>query len=273
MGLALVAAWGGCAHPAASGPESAPQAAAANDAAAVSLRSAGKFQRDYVIAAGDQLDVQVVRSPEVSRAVVVRPDGKLTIPLVGDVAAEGLTFQELTRVLTERLATRVKDPEVYVIGVNVREPVAYVMGDVAAPRPVPLRQARTVAQAVSYCGGFLRSAGVRSVAIIRHDADGHMVAFEVGGIGSSKRDVPIALHQMVLRADDIVFVPESGRSETLRLLNDFVIAPTQAITSVMGVYSTYLQIRYLPLVDDLYREQLHLIREQRVPVGNLPNPP
>jgi len=239
----------------------------------VSLRSSGKFQRDYVIAAGDQLDLQVVRNPEVSRAVVVRPDGKVTVPLIGDVTAEGLTFQELTRSVTERLAMRVKDPEVYVIGVNVREPVAYVMGDVAAPRPVPLRQARTVAQAVSYCGGFLRTAGVRSVAVIRLDADGHMVAFEVSGAGGSKRDVPIALHQTLLRADDIVFVPESGRSEILRMLNDFVIAPTQAVTSVMGVYGSYLQIRYLPLVDDLYREQLRLIREQRVPIPDLPNPP
>jgi protein involved in polysaccharide export with SLBB domain len=89
---------------------------------------------DYVIGEGDILKVSVWRNPELSLdSVVVRPDGKISVALVDDVQAAGLTPLELKEVLTERLGEYVTALQVTVIVVQIRSKLVYVMGEVALP--------------------------------------------------------------------------------------------------------------------------------------------
>ena len=77
------------------------------------LRSAGAAEEPfYLIGPGDSLEISVWNEPELSRAVTVRPDGRLTVPLVENLAATGLTPQELARVIEERLGAYLKNPQV-----------------------------------------------------------------------------------------------------------------------------------------------------------------
>lgn len=203
-------------------------------------QSAVRFRKEYVLAPGDQVEVVVRRVPEASRTVAIRPDGRVSLPLIDDVQASGLTPSELDRLLTERFSSRLLDPDVTVIPTVVRQPVVYVTGEVTNNAAVvPLRDAPTAIQAIAFAGGFRRSAATRHVAIIRLAEDGHLIAMSAAP-GERGQSAPVvALRQIVLQPDDIVFVPENGRSQVARILDDFVNRPLAGINAAVGTYVNF----------------------------------
>lgn len=203
------------------------------------VQSETRFRKEYVLAPGDQIDVLVRRASEVSRTVNIRPDGYISLPLLDDVRAAGLSPAELKAKLTQLFSARLVDPEVTVIANQVRQPMVYVAGDVGNPGAVPLRSAATAMQAIGFTGGLRRSAAARDIAIIRLTEDGYVRAIplvvEVGG----QPGPYMTLRSTALQADDIIFVPENGRSQLARFLDDIVNKPLLTINSILGVYVNF----------------------------------
>ncbi|HEY3490813.1 MAG TPA: polysaccharide biosynthesis/export family protein [Candidatus Deferrimicrobiaceae bacterium] len=121
----------------------------------------------YRMGPEDILRVSVWENKELTLDVVVRPDGKISLPLVQDVQAEGLTAGELAEIVHKRLESFLKDPQVSIIVLQVNAPKLYVIGSVAKPGPYPLRGETSVLQALSAAGGFTQFASPRSIKLIR----------------------------------------------------------------------------------------------------------
>lgn len=209
------------------------------------VETSQRFRKEYVLAPGDQIDVVVRRSPEVSRSVAVRPDGFISLPLLDDVQASGLTIAELDASLTEQFAQRLVEPEVTVIATNVREPKVYVIGEVTAPSAVPLREAPTALHAITLAGGMRVSAAKRDVAIIRLSADGYLRAITVPVEAIGQSGAYMALSVTLLQPDDVVFVPESGRSQFLRFTDDFILRPLATFNSLFSSFISFRLIQVL----------------------------
>ena len=214
------------------------------------IQSATRFRKEYTLAAGDAVEVIVRRTPEASRTVTIRPDGMVTLPLIDEVRAAGLTPMELKSTLTERFASRLVDPEVTIIPVQVRLPVVYVVGDVTGNAAiVPLRDAPTAIQAITHAGGFRRSAANGETTIIRLNEEGYLQAIRIRGEGSGQASSFIALRKTLLQADDIIFVPESYRSQVARALDDFLNRPLAGVSAILSTYANFRVVEELDQIN------------------------
>jgi polysaccharide biosynthesis/export protein len=156
---------------------------------------------EYLIGPEDVLDVMVWRNPELAKTVQVRPDGRISLPLVNDVAAADLTPLQLKAVLTKGYASFITDPEVSVMVKEVHSVKVSVIGLVKAPGRFELRSRATVLDALALAGGFTEFAKRDRVVVRRRD--GTSVPFNYGKVlddGDAKDNV-------VLRPGDIVIVP------------------------------------------------------------------
>lgn len=130
----------------------------------------------YVIQPGDVLDIQVWKEPEVSKTIPVRPDGKISLPLVNDIQASGLTAGVLTNDLTQRLKKFISDPQVTVMVTQINSQRFYVMGEVTRGGTYPLVPGMTVLQGLSGAGGFTPFANPKKIYILR-DEGGKQVKY------------------------------------------------------------------------------------------------
>lgn len=126
----------------------------------------------YVIGADDLLAVNVWREEEVSREVPVRPDGKVSLPLIGDVQASGRTPEQLQESIRARLATYLVNPRVTVMVREARSQRFNVVGEVEHPGSYVLGHPLTVLDALAMAGGFRDFAKTSNVYVLRLHADG-----------------------------------------------------------------------------------------------------
>jgi len=201
--------------------------------------ASGRYRKEYILVPGDSIEVSVWRVPEVSRSVTVRPDGYISLPTLSQIKASGKTFPELEQELTERFSVRLKDPSVTVIAVKLRENMVYVMGDVTSQRAVPLQQARTVMQAIAMAGGPIRSSSLEDVSLVRVGSDGVLRALPIDAGAESQVSPFLVMSTIQLEPDDVIFVPESARSEVLRFLDDFIGRPLQYINLIGNTAINY----------------------------------
>ena len=152
----------------------ASQATASRNAAA----SAQPATTDpsYVIGAEDVIDISVWKEPEITRTIPVRPDGRISLPLLNDVQAAGLTPMQLAAVITKRLKKYLADPQVTVIVTEINSQRYYIMGEVTRAGAYPLLPNMTVLQALSGAGGFTPYAKLSGIYLLR-TVDGRQVKF------------------------------------------------------------------------------------------------
>lgn len=122
---------------------------------------------DYVIGAGDVLQISVWQEPQFGEVVEVRPDGKISLPLVSDVAIAGLTPAQAEERLTGKLLEFVKRPRVSVVVTEVHSKVVYVIGEVVRPGPYPLVGEINVQQLIARAGGTTPHAKKKQVYVLR----------------------------------------------------------------------------------------------------------
>jgi polysaccharide biosynthesis/export protein len=122
----------------------------------------------YRVGPEDILRVSVWDNKDLTIDVVVRPDGKISLPLIQDVRAEGLTASELSDVIHQKLLAYIKDPQVSVIITQVNAPKIFIIGNVARPGPYPLRSDMSVLQALSNAGGLVPFASPRKIRLLRN---------------------------------------------------------------------------------------------------------
>src|SRR5690606_17552711 len=138
---------------------------------------------NYRIGVGDLLQVQVWRNAELSTSVPVRPDGKISSPLVGDIVAAGLTTQELAQAITAKLSNYVRNPEMTIIVTNPASADylrrVRVTGAVRAPTSITYRQGMTVLDVVLEAGGLTEFASPGNARLYRTDNDGRTKIYPV----------------------------------------------------------------------------------------------
>ena len=122
---------------------------------------------NYVIGAQDVLDISVWKEPELTRSVPVRPDGKISMPLLNDVQASGLTPLQLAAAITTGLKKFVTDPQVTVIVTAINSQRIYILGEVTRAGAYPLLPNMTVLQALSSGGGFTQFAKITKIYVLR----------------------------------------------------------------------------------------------------------
>jgi len=155
----------------------------------------------YRIGPEDVLHISVWKNDTMSRTVPVRPDGKISLPLLNDVQAAGLTALELREVLTQKLAEYLPSPEVSVIVSDVRSFKVSIIGEVARPGRFELKSWTTVLDVLALAGGFTQFATRSRMVILRPD-------------GTTMKRIPFNYNKLsgeqenfYLRNGDIVLVP------------------------------------------------------------------
>jgi len=129
---------------------------------------------DYVIGPADSLEISVWKENDLDAKVPVRPDGKISLPLLGDVTASGFTPTQLAADLSLRLKKYVDDPRVTVVVTAVNSRRIYIVGEVVHTGAYPLLGNMTVLQALSGAGGFSPFASLKNIYILRNQ-DGTQV--------------------------------------------------------------------------------------------------
>jgi polysaccharide export outer membrane protein len=160
---------------------------------------------EYAIGVGDVLSVSVWQNPDLGHDVIVRPDGKISFPLVGDVMAAGLSVIQLDLELTERLKEYIRYPEVSVSIKKLGGKKVIVLGQVKNPGVYSVTGARTILEAVGLAGGFTDNAVSSSVILIR----GGFAKPEAKRINLTRAINRGDLRQNIpLESEDIVFIPK-----------------------------------------------------------------
>ena len=126
----------------------------------------------YVIGANDVLAINVWKEPDVSRSVPVRSDGKISLPLVGELQASGQTPRQLEQGISKRLQSYISEPEVTVIVTDSKSQKVNILGMVARPGAYLLTSSTTILDAVAMAGGFKDFAKQKSIYVLRQAPDG-----------------------------------------------------------------------------------------------------
>ena len=185
---------GGCA---AKGPEASPVSTTTTDAA------------NYVIGPGDTLQISVWRSPELSTSVPVRPDGRISTPLVEDIVAAGRTPAELGREIEVRLKKFVSDPIVTVMVGSFVGPYSQqirIVGEAVTPKAIPYKAHMTVLDAMIEVGGLTPYAAGNRAKIVRN-VGGHQVT-SIVRLTDLLKDGDMSANTD-LQPGDIVIIPQS----------------------------------------------------------------
>jgi len=123
---------------------------------------------DYVIGANDMLHVSVWKEPDLTQSLPVRPDGKISLPLLNDVMAAGLTPTQLADSITTKLKKYIADPRVTVVVTAMNSQKIYLLGEVLHPGPTPLQPNMSVLQALA-SAGFSQFANTKGIYILRSE--------------------------------------------------------------------------------------------------------
>ncbi len=149
-----------------------PAAPAPTPAAAEPALPKSAAAADYRLVPGDKLRIEVYRDAQLSQSLQVRPDGKITLPLAGDIPAEGRTSTELRDAIVTALKEYNTNPVVTVIVVETVPPVFYVMGEVNSPGTFPIKGQVSAVQALAMAGGFKDFAKTKNIRILRKGGAG-----------------------------------------------------------------------------------------------------
>ena len=164
---------------------------------------------EFLLGPEDVLVVTVWRNQDLSRDVVIRPDGLISMPLIGDVPAAGLTANQLAKRIAERLKEIMATPTVSVQVKEVNSYFIYVLGEVTKPGKYPLKSYATVMQGVSLAGGFTPFASKNKMHVLRVSSNGFGEQHQI--------QIPVAYDEILsgrssvgnffLKSGDVIVVP------------------------------------------------------------------
>ena len=198
-------------------------------------------EKEYYVDVGDVLDISVWQIPDLSKSeVIVRPDGKISFPLIGDIKAEGLTLTQLDNAITEKLKTYVKAPEASIMIRRFGEQAnkVVILGEIPGPGVYKFSSPPTIIEAIASAGGYTRYAVLNSIMVIR------------GDVRTKPEVTRVNLAQII----------KSGRlSENIFLKpNDIVYVPK----SFIGNINAFLEI-FQPAISE-YMQYMNIIQFQRI---------
>jgi polysaccharide biosynthesis/export protein len=183
------------------GAQDAP--APKSDASPKSVASAA-VDADYRIGPQDVIRIDVWKEPDISRTIPVRPDGKISVPLLNDVPASGLTAMQLAASLRDGLSKYLNNPQVTVTVTEINSRRVYLTGEVSRPGALPLFPNMTVLQALSSGGGFTQFAKLKGIYVMRTE-NGKQVKHPFNYKEVVKGN--LAEQNILLQPGDVIVVP------------------------------------------------------------------
>lgn len=161
--------------------------------------------QDYIIGPEDVLEISIWKNQDISREVRVRPDGKISLPLIGEIRAAGLNVELLRKTITERVKEYQEGAVVSIIVKEINSYKIFILGEVARPGVFILKSKTSVLQALALAGGFNQFASKNKVILIRYKKDGstEKIRININEIvkeGSMDKDI-------ILMPQDTLFVP------------------------------------------------------------------
>jgi polysaccharide export outer membrane protein len=168
---------------------------------------------DYTIGPEDVLEITVWRNTDLSKVVAVRPDGRISLPLIGDVGAAGRTAAQLAEAIAEKLKEFKENPQVSIVVKEVNSYAIYVLGEVSKPGKYPLKSKTTLLQAITLASGFTPAAARNKIVVFRFG--------EQGG-----KDVKIKASY-----DDIIMRDESPQNIQLKP-GDTIVVPSETMVLI-----------------------------------------
>ncbi len=165
---------------------------------------------DYIIGPEDVLEISVWRNQDLSKVVAVRPDGRISLPLIGDVKAVGRTPSQLTEIISAQLKKYKENPSVAIVVTEVNSYAIFVLGEVGSPGKYPLKSKTTLLQGITIAGGFTPVAARNGVVVFR---------FSESGEGEEK---------IMVSYDDIVLRDGSDQNIELKP-GDTIVVPSETM--------------------------------------------
>lgn len=161
--------------------------------------------QDYIIGPEDVLEISIWKNQDISREVRVRTDGKISLPLIGEIRAAGLNVDLLRKTITERVKEYQEGAVVSIIVKEINSYKIFILGEVARPGVFILKSKTSVLQALALAGGFNQFASKNKVILIRYKKDGstEKIRININEIvkeGSMDKDI-------ILMPQDTLFVP------------------------------------------------------------------
>jgi polysaccharide export outer membrane protein len=168
---------------------------------------------DYTIGPEDVLEITVWRNTDLSKVVAVRPDGRISLPLIGDVPAAGRTAAQLAEAIAEKLKEFKENPQVSIVVKEVNSYAIYVLGEVSKPGKYPLKSKTTLLQAITLASGFTPAA-----------ARNKIVVFRFGELGGKDTKIKASY-------DDIIMRDESPQNIQLKP-GDTIVVPSETMVLI-----------------------------------------
>ena len=163
-----------------------------------------KVGADYLIGADDVLDVNVWKEQELTRTLQVRPDGKISMPLLNDVQAAGLSPTQLAQAITDKLKKYLTAPQVTVMVTQINSQRVYVTGEVTRPGAYPVLPGMTILQAITSAGGLTPFANGKKIFLMRNE---NGVQAKYPFVYKEVLDGRRAEENLKVRAGDTIVVP------------------------------------------------------------------
>jgi len=197
-----------------------PAVHAATEAVVETALTANATPSGYQIARGDELSFRFFYTPELNTVATVRSDGRVALPLVGEMLVDGLSIAELTARVEQLLSSQVRRPQVIVNVQGASSQRVFVGGEVSRPGVQPLVGPLTVLQAVMVAEGLKESAQPRQVIVLRRGPKGERTVMPVNlAAAMNGKDLS---QDLSLQAFDVVVVPRSGIADLGQWVDQYV---------------------------------------------------
>ncbi len=169
----------------------------------------GPPEDGFVLGPEDVLEVVVWKNPDLSQQAVIRPDGKISLPLIGDVPADGLTADQLATDIAERYKAYKENPSVSINVVSVNSYYVFMVGEVNSPGKLQLKSYTTLLQALSLAGGFTQFASRNSIQVVRNisGADGQSKELRIPIRYDDLISEEGGVYNLTLQSGDTIVVP------------------------------------------------------------------
>jgi len=207
--------------------------------AVVPLMEAGPLRQEetteYVLHAGDEIEIKFFDAPELNERIVIRPDGRVSFGLINELEVAGTTVARLREIITSEYGKLYKDVRVAVIVREFASQLVYISGEVATPRVMPLKGSLTALQSIGAAGGFTNHAKASDVLIIRNDR-GKPFVFKV----DLERVLARGEGDVLLQPQDIVYVPKTLIAKVDLFVEQYINQIIPRAVSVTFPFNMYL---------------------------------
>ncbi len=201
-----------------------------------------KVMPEYILDVSDVIEVVIWRNEDLSRVLKIRPDGRISLPLVGEIKASGLTPQQLSDVIAATLERKyILNPQVTVIVQKADSKTIMVLGHVNKPGQYNISEKITALQAIAKAGGSSKFGHMESVMVVRN---AYAMKPAIYNINLQKAmNIADFSNDMVLQPGDIVYVPKNFLGKIDDVMGFFRL-------NIQPTLSSYMQYRTLEAVDD-----------------------